>query len=367
MPLADELVNHETAKALARALEAAAPPHRMAGVRATGRTLAPLPLRARADALRDALLADIPGGFPELATVIRAALAGDTPFDGWMMWPVSTAVAERAVADGTGHTFDDGMALLAELTPRLTSEFAIRWMLRHDLDRALLTISAWPADPDPAVRRLASEGTRAYLPWAIRVPALLAQPQVTVPILDALYRDPDPVVRRSVANHLNDLSRDHADLVVTVARRWLQAPDGNTPATVRHALRTLIKRGHPDALALLGFGAATVTVDGPLIDPAVVPYGGSVTFTASIRNDGAEPARLAIDYAVHHRKANGSVVPKVFKLTTKTLEPGEVLTVTKAHSLRPITTRRYYPGSHAVDVRVNGITSAPTQFELLGD
>ncbi|MGB3486310.1 MAG: DNA alkylation repair protein [Mycobacterium sp.] len=367
MPTADELINNDTAIALAVALESAAPTQPMARVRAAGAALAPLPLRGRSDALRDALLDDIPGDFTALATVVRAALAGSAPFDGWMIWPVSDAVAERAVASGTDADFDTGMAVLAELTPRLTAEFAIRTLLRHNLDRALATIMTWTANPDPAVRRLASEGTRAYLPWGARVPSLLTQPAATVPILEALYRDPDPVVRRSVANHLNDLSREHAALVVDIAGRWLESPDENTATLVRHALRTLIKRGNPDALQLLGFRAATVNIDGPVLDLATIPFGGSVTFSASIRNDGPEAARLAIDYAVHHRKANGSLTPKVFKLTTRTLDPGEVLAVSKVHSLRPISTRRYYPGSHAIDVRVNGIVSASTEFEVLPD
>lgn len=369
MPLADELINDGTAKSLTKAIKGAAPANQCRALSAASTTLAPLPLRARADVLRDALLADVPGDFAALAAVVRAARDGSVMFDGWMIWPVTTAIADRAVTDGSAAAFDDAMALLADLTGRLTAEFAIRTLLRQDLERALLFLTEWTTSPDAAVRRLASEGTRPYLPWAIRVASITTRPGVTVPILDALYRDTDPVVRRSVANHLNDLSRDHADLVVDTARRWLAAPgpDDTTTALVRHALRTLIKRGDPKALELLGFHAVTATVDGPALDRTKVPFGGSITFSVTIVNDGDEPARLAIDYAVHHRKANGGESPKVFKLTTRTLAPGERVTLTKSHSLRPITTRRYYPGSHAVDIRVNGIASNRADFELLPD
>lgn len=285
-----------------------------------------------------------------------------------MIWPVSTAVTERAVADGSSAAFDEAMVLLTELTGRLTAEFAIRTLLRHDLDRAMEIIAAsWTASPDPAVRRLASEGTRPYLPWAVRVPALIARPDVTVSILDALYRDDDEVVRRSVANHLNDLSRENAHLVVDTAGRWLAAPDDNTGAVVRHALRTLIKRGDPKALQLLGFHPATVTIDAPVLDRVTTPFGGSIRFSVTIGNAGDQPARLVVDYTVYHRKANGGQTPKVFKLTTRTLAPGEQLTLSKVHSLRPITTRRYYPGPHAIDIRVNGIASSRVDFELLPD
>lgn len=364
MPLAEELINEATAKALTKAIRAQLATSRLTALRAAGGALAPLPLRARSDLLRDALLVDIPGDFAAFARVVRGALDN---IDGWAVWPVSTAVALKAVQQGDTEAFDDAMALLAELTPRLTAEFAIRTLLKQDLDRALRIIASWTASADAAVRRLASEGTRPYLPWAIRVPEIIARPDVTVPILDVLYRDPDEVVRRSVANHLNDLSRENSDLVVDVAARWLTAPDDNTRALVRRALRTLIKRGDPKALALLGFHPVTVVIDGPRIDVATVPFGGSVTFAATIANDGVEPAQLAIDYAVHHRKANGGQAPKVFKLATRTLAPGEQVTVSKTHSLRPITTRRYYPGTHAIELRVNGIASSRTDFELLSD
>lgn len=154
-----------------------------------------------------------------------------------------------------------------------------------------------------------------------------------------------------MANHLNDLSRDDPDLVVDTARRWLGDPTDTTTALVRHGLRTLVKRGNVGALALLGFAPASVDVDGPHIVAARVPWSGTVQFTAALRNTGTEPARLAIDYVIHHRKANGASSTKVFKLTTRELDPGEQFTIDREHSFRPITTRRYYPGEHAVASR----------------
>ncbi|MFD0502264.1 DNA alkylation repair protein [Streptomyces chiangmaiensis] len=256
------------------------------------------------------------------------------------------------------------MALLADLTGRLTSEFALRVLLRHDVDRALRIVTGWTASPDSDVRRLASEGTRPYLPWSIRVPALISRPGATVPVLDVLYSDESEYVRRSVANHLNDLSRDHADLVVTTARGWLAAPTPTTGRLVRHGLRRLVKRGHPGALELLGFAPASLEIGGPVLDRITVPFGGSVRFTATIRNVGDQEARLSIDYVVHHNKANGSQSAKTFKLTTRTLAPGETVEVGREHSFRPITTRRYHPGPHAVSLQVNGVASDRAEFEL---
>ena len=186
-----------------------------------------------------------------------------------------------------------------------------------------------------------------------------------MPILDALYGDESEYVRRSVANHLNDLSRDEPDLVVDTARRWLDAPAPTTPALVRRALRTLVKGGHPAALGLLGFAPASVHIDGPHIIDAEVLWGGSVRFRAVLRNVGTEKARLAIDYVVHHRKADGRSTAKTFKLTSRTLQAGEELLIDRQHSLRQITTRRYHPGAHAIALQVNGVMTAPASFRLL--
>lgn len=363
MPFADELIGVQTAQTLADTIGVAAQ-RPVPALRAAAGQLGPLALRERADLLREALLADVAGEYAELAQVVRTALRDVPEFTGWLIWPVSTAVAGRAVAAGTGAAFDDAMALLSELTGRLTCEFAIRVLLRENLDRALEIARGWTAADDASVRRLASEGTRPYLPWALRVPGIIADPGVTLPILDALCRDPDEVVRRSVANHLNDLSRDHPALVVQTARGWLAEPGPDTARLVRHALRTLIKRGDPDALALLGFDTPSVAIEGLAVDRAVVPMGESVRVSAVVRNLGERPAKLAIDYVVHHRKANGTLAPKTFKLTTATLAPGQSVDIGKDHSFRPITTRRYYPGRHAIGLQVNGVASERVEFDL---
>ncbi|WP_413105705.1 DNA alkylation repair protein [Streptomyces sp. Inha503] len=364
MPFADEVIGRHTVQSLTRAIQAAAPEADLAALRAAPRQIASLSLRERADLLRDALLTDLSGDYAALARTIRSARDDAPHFTGWLIWPVTSALATRAVQDGSTASFDDAMALLADLTGRLSSEFAIRTLLRHDLDRALSVISGWAGSADVDVRRLASEGTRPYLPWAVRVPDIMACPGVTVPILDALYRDESEYVRRSVANHLNDLSRDHPDVVIGTARRWLDDPDAATERLVRHGLRTLVKRGHPGALELLGFAPAILEVDGPHLELKTVPFGGSIRFAASIHNTGDAQARLTIDYIVHHRKANGTQTGKTFKLTTRTLAPGERIQVAREHSFRPITTRRYYPGLHAISLQINGVESARAYFEL---
>lgn len=364
MPFADELIGVPTVRALVKAVRTAAPRAPLTALRAVEPALAPLSLRERSDLLRDALLTDLPGDYPSLAATIRKAAAAPG-FTGWLIWPVTSAIAVKAVEQDDPAAFDDALALLAELTPRLTAEFALRILLNHDLDRALAVILGWTGSPDHDVRRLASEGTRPMLPWAVRVPRVLAEPKATLPIVNALYRDESEYVRRSVANHLNDLSRREPDLVVATASEWLAEPGPDTARLVRHALRTLVKQGHPGALGLLGFAPARVDVTGPRLSANTVTVGETLTFTATVHNLEPEPARLAIDYVVHHRKANGTTTAKTFKLTTKLLGPGESHELSREHSFRLITTRRYHPGAHALELQVNGVRSGRADFELV--
>ncbi|GHH40181.1 DNA alkylation repair protein [Lentzea cavernae] len=365
MPFADELIGVQTVRALVTSLRTARPEAGLSRLRDAENALAPLALRERSDLLRDALLGDLPGDYASFARTVRAAADESPSFTGWMIWPVTSAVAAKAISEGGVDAFDDALALLAELTGRLTSEFALRALLNADLGRALGVIEGWTRSDSEHVRRLASEGTRPLLPWAIRVPGVLTDPGTTLPILDALHRDDSEYVRRSVANHLNDISRRHPDVVVATAAGWMAEPDVNTARLVRHGLRTLVKQGHPGALGLLGFSSVSLDVVGPLLSTDTVTIGETLSFTGSVRNLDREPARLVIDYVVHHRKANGTLTGKTFKLTTRTVEPGETYELSRDHSFRVITTRRYHPGQHAVELQVNGVRSGRAEFVLV--
>ncbi|GAA0593578.1 DNA alkylation repair protein [Kutzneria viridogrisea] len=354
MPTADEMLSAEAVTGLARCLRRAG--RTPTAVRRSVRALPGTSFSERGQLVRDALLADLPERYAEVDALLRTALA-DPEFTGWMIWPVTEAVARRALPD----SFDAGMDLLAALTPRLTAEFAIRTFLDADLDRGLARALEWTGHPDEHVRRLASEGTRPRLPWARRVRAILDRPECTVPVLDALHADESEYVRRSVANHLNDISRGDPALAVRTAGRW----QDTSPAVVRHALRTLVKQGDPEALALLGFRPVTgLTVTGPELVAAEVAMGGRLDFSFSLTNTTAESVRLAVDYVIGHRKANGTLSPKVFKLTTRVLDPGASVAVTRSHSFRPISTRVYYPGEHTISLQVNGTAYEAVSFTL---
>ncbi|MET1089188.1 MAG: DNA alkylation repair protein [Arthrobacter sp.] len=374
----NELIDPPAVANLVGVLEETAPEVRWERTAATAAGLGDLNLRARTDLVALALVADIREGgsgkgYTTAASGFRAALPVPE-FTGWILWPVSEAAVTLALDSSAGEDFDDCLALLAELTPRFTGEFAVRRLLARDPDRALAAVQQWTANPDEHVRRLASEGTRSYLPWAVRVPALVQRTEATLPILDALYRDPSEYVRRSVANHLNDLARHAPDAVVATAGRWLAeadsgtadstTPASNTKRVVRHGLRTLIKRGHPGALALLGFAPASVAVSGPWLDQATLSLPGELTFTFDIANTGTQDVRLAVDYLIHYRKANGNQSAKVFKISTLTLAPGESRSLSKRHGFRQMTTRLHHPGLHALELQINGTIHGRTEFVL---
>jgi 3-methyladenine DNA glycosylase AlkC len=363
----NELIDQTAVASLGHVLAAAAPGTPWNHVAAAGTTLGELSLRERTDHVSRALLADLAGApdvhgdYATAARIFRRALP-DVRFTGWTLWPVTETAVTLALASDESGNFEDCLQLLAELTPRLTGEFAIRRLLAADPDRALATIRTWTAHPDEHVRRLASEGTRPYLPWAVRVPALIQRPAATLPILGDLYRDPHEYVRRSVANHLNDLARHSPESVITAAAGWLAEPDANTGWVVRHGLRTLIKKAHPGALALQGYAPASLAVTAPRLDRGIVALPADLAFEFEISNTGAEPARLAVDYIVHYMKANGTQSEKVFKLAALTLGPGETKAVSKRHAFRQMTTRVHHAGQHALELQINGVRYAHTEF-----
>jgi 3-methyladenine DNA glycosylase AlkC len=375
----NELIDMNTVLRLATLLRHADPTRDWAEVTKSADQVDGLQLRARSDLVAAAILSDNSdhehdhaGSYERLSVTVRRALV-DPGLSGWMVWPVSEAVTSAALlawssGSSDAHApFDDGLELLAQLTPRLTGEFAIRRFLAADLDRALAAILPWTLSGDAHVRRLASEGTRPFLPWAVRVPALTASPEKTVPILDALRRDASDYVRRSVANHLNDLSRENPALVVATAERWLSDPDENTRWVVRHGLRTLVKKADPGALALMGFSDATVHVSPISVVDETVVLPGSLDFSFDVTNDAGAPVRLAIDYVVSYVKSSGALAEKVFKLATRDVAPGESIALRKRHAIHQMTTRVHYPGTHLIELQINGRRYSRREFGVVID
>ncbi len=323
-----------------------------------------LELMQRAERIKDALTHTLPADYAAAADILHKALPADSRpgLSGWALLPVNQFVSEH----GLGH-FDLSLALLKALTPHFTAEFGIRRFIHMHQDRALAELSGWVTDPNHHVRRLASEGTRPRLPWAMRLPALVKEPAPILPILVALLDDPEDYVRRSVANSLNDIAKDHPALVADFVERHIDSASTERRQLLRHASRTLLKKGDAKALANFGFAAARGITASLLVTTPVITFGDKLSFSVTMNNEDAEPQRLMIDYAIHHVKANGTLAPKVFKWKTLGLPAGGSQSIVKDHAIRAITTRVYYPGTHRVDVLINGTVSASADFELRMD
>ena len=362
----DELINPEVLRALNDSVMAASPSFEPSMLRDVETTIIDKPLRERVNLVRDALLADVRGDFAEMQQLVTRALTQER-FAGWMIWPVTEAVSTRALTSGSVDDFDAAMDLLAQLTPRLSSEFAVRGLLNARPERALAIMTEWAADEDEHVRRLATEGSRAYLPWARKVAWLIENPRATRAILDVTYRDSSEYVRRSTANHLNDLSRVDGSVVTEIATCWAAAPDSNTAWVIRHGLRTLLKRADPSALSLVGFTGSELGVEKPELAEEAIAWGSGIRFTTRVTNVAQTEALVAIDYSIGFVRANGSIGQKTFKLAVRRIAAGEAVEISKTHWFRPITTRSYYPGSHTVTVQANGVKSEPASFVLLPD
>lgn len=310
----------------------------------------------------DILLESLPPAKPALSDSSPTQDREGGSLAPFLFMPHTFFVARYGLAD-----FESSMRAQYELTQRFTAEFSIRPFLQQHQQATLQRLQDWVDDPSEHVRRLVSEGTRPRLPWASRLPEFQRDPAPVLALLEHLKDDESLYVRRSVANNLNDIGKDHPAVLLTTAEQWSRNASKQRQWIVRHALRNQIKEGHPRALALFGFKAtADISLQDTSINPASVRTGESVAFKGTVANTGTEPQALLIDFRVHFVKANGSTRAKVFKLTQARLNAGESISVGKRVSLAPMTTRKLYSGKHQIDLLING-QSYPLGSFLLTD
>ena len=259
--------------------------------------------------------------------------------------------------------FAFSMKALKYFTTFGSAEFAIRPFILDDQERTLQQMLEWTSDPHEKVRRLASEGCRPRLPWGQKLHALVRDPSPLAPILNALKDDSALFVRKSVANNLNDVTKDHPDWVLERLESW----DLNSPRIAwiaKHACRTLIKKGHPRTMKLFGFGEAARVHATLSLQPTSISLGDSLHIAAEIISDSRKPQRLVIDYVIHYIKSNGSGSPKVFKWTEVELPPGATLLLKKRQTIKDFTTRKHFAGHHVVELQINGARVAAGHFIL---
>jgi 3-methyladenine DNA glycosylase AlkC len=368
------LINPDTVRSAATHLQRAWPGFDRQRFESTATaTLEQLEMKARAMQIARALDACLPARFDEAVAIVEAALApvdttvGDASNEpagmtGWVVWSLGEFVARRVAAQPADLA--RGLQCLHALTQRFTAEFAIRPLLRDHPGAVWPVLMRWAEDPSASVRRLASEGSRPRLPWGLRLQALVEDPAPAWPLLERLQDDADESVRRSVANHLNDIGKDHPEALADWLERQLPGAPPARVVLLRHASRSLIKAGHPRVLAAWGLGQRFRGQARLAVTPAQAQVGGELVLSVSLQGGGHRAQTLVIDYAIQHAGARGERAPKVFKGWSLTLAPAEQRDLTKRHSLRLITTRRYHAGWHPVSLRVNGETVAESGFEL---
>lgn len=315
-------------------------------------------LKQRIRHIAEALGATLSPRYPEAVRTLEAISGRFQGFE-YLFFP--DFVERFGLAD---EHWDISVAALERFTSGSSSEFAVRPFIRQDPERMMRQMRTWADHPNHHVRRLASEGCRPRLPWGMALEVFKRDPAPIVPILETLKRDESEYVRRSVANNLNDIAKDHPEQVLRIARAWYgEHPD--TDRIVRHACRTLLKRGEPEALRLFGLAPdIPVTAERLELSADALRIGESLEFSVDVVNPTEQAVRTRVEYAVDYVKASGKASRKLFQLSEREYPPGRSR-LTRSHRFADLTTRRHYPGLHRIHIAVNGNVRASAEFRLL--
>lgn len=329
------------------------------------RGLSQLEMQDRVCQFSDAIAAALPSDRAQALRILKDTLpplegTWDAFRGGRLQWPIG-----RFIEDYGGDHFEESFEAMIELTKRFTSEFAIRPFLEATPGKVFPRLLALTSDPSEDVRRWCSEGTRTRLPWGRKLHALIEDPGPIWPILEALKDDESKYVQKSVANNLNDLTKDHPEDVIARCRRWMENPTPQRAWIVKHALRSLIKDGDPGALAVIGIHPPEkiAVTFGALQEE--IHIGESLTLAAELTSSSSKTQSLVVDFAVHYVRKGNKVSEKVFKWKPFTLAAGESISLEKRHAFKPTSIRALYPGEHRVEIQINGHRLGETSFLLL--
>lgn len=324
-----------------------------------------LELKARSLHIMAAMARRLPADFGVAVPVLLGAL-GAPPADrgedsdGFPLAPILDYVAAHGLDEP-----DLALDALAAMTLHFSAEFAVRPFIARYPDKTMTRMLGWTGAADRRLRRLASEGCRPRLPWGERLRDLVAEPAPVIAILERMHGDADDSVRRSVANNLNDIAKDHPDLAAEVAARWWATGDAGSRWTAKHGLRSLVKQGHGGALAVLGFGGGDKVAARDLrVAPARLAVGGEVVFSFTLASSEKDDVRLVVDYLLDRPLAGAKRATKVSKVATVTLAPGEAATYERPVRFKQLSTRTYYSGTYALAVLVNGREAGRVTFEV---
>ncbi|MDX1352935.1 MAG: DNA alkylation repair protein [Thiomicrorhabdus sp.] len=258
--------------------------------------------------------------------------------------------------------FQTSMQALELFTQNSTAEFAIRPFLQKQPEQTKQQMLLWSMSDKHHLRRLASEGVRPKLPWAKHLPWIGENPEWVRPILQNLKDDDSRYVQKSVANLLNDLSKTQPDWVLDICREWSFHVTKATLWIIKHGLRTLLKQGNSEALRLLGYGAVnSIRLNRwQLADRVII--GDKLQGEFVLISEKAL-GKLRVEYALYFLRKQHAPYRKVFKIA----ESDDLLkckTFRLTHNFKRITTRKYIPGLHKIELIVNGQVLKSAQFEL---
>jgi len=326
--------------------------------------LAALEMKPRVHFIRDAMAAELPQDYLKvLSILLKSVEVGN--LKGFELWPYTEFIQQQ----GLDHV-EQSLNALYKLTSKFTAEFAVRPFLIKHPKKTFATLKKWSTDKDEHIRRWTSEGSRPRLPWGAKLHASIIDPTSGLEILEKLKFDESLYVRKSIANHLNDIAKDHPDLVISTLKAWQKKVTAKDKAKLvwieKQALRTLIKQGYKPALEVLGFGEKALVKLGELkLNKKKFTEKDILTFELEFTSKSSKAQRLAVDYIIHYQKAGNKLSPKVFKLKVIDLKPNEKFVVKKNHSLKAVTTRRHYSGLHKIEIQINGKVLAAADWHLL--
>ncbi|MBM7632892.1 DNA alkylation repair protein [Geomicrobium sediminis] len=312
-----------------------------------------LEMMNRIDKITETLRMHLPADYEEAVTILAEA-ADAKGASGYMFFPHFVAKY------GIDH-WETSMIMLRRFTPHASSEFAVRPFIEKDPSEMVKVMKEWASSEDEHVRRLASEGSRPRLPWGKTLSRFIKDPTKTTAILELLKEDPSKYVRKSVANHLNDFSKDHPNYVLKLAKSW-QGKSEQTDWIIRHGCRTLIRKSLPEAYELFGYSGQVR--DGVLnIEPPSIVIGESITMHYGFTIEQA--GLMRVEYGIQFVKANGKQSEKKFLLVERTYRTGEIVERERTHSFADLSTRKHYPGTHIVTIYVNGIAVSESSINVM--
>ncbi|MHA6482315.1 DNA alkylation repair protein [Paenibacillus sp. strain BS8-2] len=323
-----------------------------------------LELKARTRRITESLGAVLPDNYRQALDVLYLVDEACVGFP-YLFFPDFVEVYGRGEGD-----FHHSMEALERFTQRSSAEFAVRPFILEQPEEMVTQLLIWAEHPSEHVRRLASEGSRPRLPWAQALPMFKRDPSPVLPILERLKADTSLYVRKSVANHLNDIVKDHPELVIEIAKRW-KGDNERTDWIVRHACRTLIKRAEPAVMELFGYAdtgkdAKPLVTDASLeLSRPSLAIGEDVELRFSytpVETEEGQPLKLRIEYGIDFVKSSGSTSLKRFLLSDRYFDSGKRIEGTRTHRFADLTTRKHYAGNHTVTLWVNGVEVARSEL-----